>query len=255
MGWIRRRRRAGAWIRRLPSDTRDDVPGANRRQPPGGNVDAVTSEGDDAGQPGPDEAIRLDDGTWEDLGPDGRWRPSSGDRARAAVILTVFFVALLGAALIASVDDGDGAREEAAAEAATTTTTEPATTTTTEPPDPSSIDGEPASPRCRDDDRNALPLRDRQDSTVLVLNGTYRNGHAGDTTEALEALGYTSVVPDNAGREQVTVVAYKNGFCAEAERLAQDLRLPRAVIERAQDDLDVVVGRARLIVTLGLDSV
>lgn len=201
-----------------------------------------------------DEAagIRLDDGTWVDADPDGRWHPDAGERARAAVILAVFFAVLLGAALVASVDDGDG--DVISAAETTTTTTEATTTTTTEPPDPSSLDGEPASPRCRDDDRNALPLRDRPSSTVLVLNGTHRTGHAGDTTEALESLGYTSVVPDNAGREAVTIVAYKDGFCAEAERLALDLDLPHAVVEHAPDDLDVVVGRARLIVTLGADS-
>ncbi len=207
-------------------------------------------EPDDAvGRP---DGIRLDDGTWVDAGPDGRWSPSSAERTRAAVILAVVFVALLGAALVASVDDGDV--DSVAAVETTTTTTEATTTTTTEPPDPSSLDGEPASPRCRDDDRNALPLRDRQSSTVLVLNGTYRNGHAGDVTDDLEDLGYTSVVPDNAGREETTLVGYKNGFCAEAERLAVDLGLPAAAVEPASEDLDVVVGRARLIVTLGLDS-
>lgn len=199
------------------------------------------------------EGIRLDDGTWVDAGPDGRWHPSSGERARAAVILSVCLVVLLAAALVASVDDGDGDADVAAV-ASTTTTTEATTTTTTEPPDPSSLDGEPASPRCQEDDRSALPMRDRPSSTVLVLNGTYRNGHAGDTTEELEELGYTSVVPDNADREEITIVAYKNGFCAEAERLALDLGLPHAIVEPAPEDLDVVVGRARLIVTLGLDS-
>ncbi len=216
----------------------DTTNGADRP----GSVDAID----------PAEAIDLNDGTWVDAGPDGRWRPSAGERTRAAVILAVLFVALLTAALIASVGGDDS--PDVAAATSSTTTTEATTTTTTAPPDPSSLDGEPASPRCRTDDRSALPLRDRQDSTVLVLNGTYRGGHAGDTTTQLESLGYTTVVPDNADREETTIVAYKPGFCAEAERLAADLGLPDARVEPVPAELPVVVGRARLVVTLGLDS-
>ena len=49
-------------------------------------------------------------------------------------------------------------------------------------------------------------------------------------------------------------MAYKPGFCAEAERLADDLGLPDARVEPVPAELPVVVGRARLVVTLGLDS-
>lgn len=240
------RRRAGT-AARVATDTRVDDPMSP--DPPGVAVSgAVTRDGDDTG-----DAIRLDDGSWVDAGPDGLWRPTVGERTRAAVILTVFFVFLFSLALVASVDDGDG-DVEAAVRDTTTTTTEPTTTTTTEPPDPSSLDGEPASLRCRSDDRNALALRERRSSTVLVLNGTYRDGHAGATTEELEDLGYSSVVPDNADRHEETVVSYQPGFCAEAERLAEDLEIAGVVVEPVSPDLPVVVGRARLVVTLGLDS-
>ncbi len=199
------------------------------------------------------DGIDLEDGTWVDVGADGRWRPSPGERVRAAVILLVVAGVLGVLALAASLGGGDG--DPVAAATTTSTTTEPTTTTTTAPPDPSSLDGEPASARCSADDRSALPLRDRQASTVLVLNGTRRNGLAGATTEDLEARGYSTVVPGNAGFEPGTEVAYKLGFCAEAERLAADLGVPGAdVVPFDGDTGDAVAGRARIVVTLGEDS-
>src|SRR3546814_5839896 len=55
----------------------------------------------------PREGIALDDGTWVDLGRDGRWHPSAGERTRAAVLLGVFLGALPVLALLLSVGGGD----------------------------------------------------------------------------------------------------------------------------------------------------
>lgn len=200
------------------------------------------------------EGIALDDGTWVDVGRDGKWRPSAAQRARAGAILGVFFALLLVLALVLSTDDGDGDRSDDVETAATTTTTEAVTTTTTAPLDPSSVDGEPASPNCTGDDRAAQPLRERSDVAVLVLNGTSRSGHAADVTERLEALGYATTVPDNADRLDVTSVAYAPAHCAEAERAAWELGLPGATIEPVPADLPVALGRAVLVVTAGRDS-
>lgn len=202
----------------------------------------------------PHDGIVLDDGTWVDVGADGRWRPSAGERARAAAILGVLVVALLLAALVASAG-GDDDHDDDVEAAATTTTTEADTTTTTEaPPDPSSIDGEAPSAQCVADDRDAQPLRDRVESIVLVLNATSRSGHAGVVTERLEAAGYSVTVPDNAGRREVTSVAYLAGYCAEAERVVADLGIPGATVEPVAQDLLSLVGRARIVVSLGADS-
>lgn len=197
----------------------------------------------------------LDDGTWVDVGADGRWRPSAGERARAAVILGVAFVALLLVALVASAGSDDDHDDDVATDVTdSSTTTVDATTTTEAPPDPSSIDGEAPSAQCVADDRDAQPLRDRRASVVLVLNATSRSGHAGVVTDRLEAAGYAVVVPDNAGRREVTSVAYLAGYCAEAERVVADLGIPTATVEPVAQDLLTVVGRARIVVSLGADS-
>jgi len=196
----------------------------------------------------------LDDGTWVDVGADGRWRPSAGERARAAAILGVAIVALVFAALVASTGSDDDHDDDVAARGTTSTTEADETTTTTAPPDPASVGGEPPSAQCVGDDRDSRPLRDRDESIVLVLNATSRAGHAGVVTDRLEAAGYSVTVPDNAGRREVTSVAYLAGYCAEAERVVSDLGIPGATVEPVAQDLLTLVGRARIVVSLGADS-
>lgn len=202
------------------------------------------------------DGIVLDDGTWVDVGRDGRWRPSPGERARAAVILGVFVGVLALVALVLSVGGDDEDDADVAADDRTTTTTEPeVTTTSTLPPDPSSVGGEPASISCVADDRGGAELRDRDTTAVLVLNATSRTGHAAEVVEYLEHLGYATTVPGNGGRLRTSVFAYVPGYCAEAERAAIELGLTEATLEPVDaDELPVPLGRARIVARLGADS-
>jgi LytR cell envelope-related transcriptional attenuator len=203
------------------------------------------------------EGIVLDDGTWVDVGRDGRWRPSPGERTRAAVILGVFIGLLTMVALLLSVGgDRDADEGQVAADDTTTTAEEPViTTTTTLPPDPSSVGGEPASINCIGDDRGGAELRDRDTTAVLVLNATSRTGHAADVVEYLEHLGWATTVPGNGGRLRTSNFAYVSGYCAEAELVAIELGLREATFEPADPDaLPVPLGRARIVVTVGSDS-
>jgi hypothetical protein len=202
----------------------------------------------------PHDRIVLDDGTWVDVGADGRWRPSPGERARAAVILGLAITALVLVALVASVE-GEDHDDDVASAASSTTTTEPRDATTTEAaPDPASIDGEAPSAQCVADDRDAQPLRERRQSVVLVLNASSRTGHAATISGRLEEAGYAVTVPGNAGRREVTSVAYLAGYCAEAERVVEDLGLAGATVEPVPPELLAEVGRARIVVSLGADS-
>lgn len=199
-----------------------------------------------------DEGVPWDGSTWVDVGDDDQWRPSFEERARALVLLLVVLGVLFVAAAVASIDDGDGDEDVTAAVSSTTTTE--ATTTTTAAAAPESLDGEPPPPGCESDDRDANALRDRATSSVLVLNGTPRGGHAGEVTDALEELGYDAMEPDNADIRDETVVGYLPGFCAEADRIVTDLGIATATFEPMAEDTDVFLGRAQLLVTLGRDS-
>lgn len=201
------------------------------------------------------DGIVLDDGTWVDVGRDGRWHPSPGERTRAAVILGVFVGLLAMVALLLSVgsepDDDDVATDD------TTTTTEElvVTTTSTLPPDPSSVGDQPASVHCLGDDRGGAELRERDTTAVLVLNATSRTGQAAEVVERLEELGYATTVPGNAGRLRTSEFAYVPGYCAEAERAAFELGLTEATFEPVDaDELPVPLGRARIVATVGADS-
>ena len=198
----------------------------------------------------------LDDGTWVDVGRDGRWRPTAGQRVRAAVILGVFVGLLAMLALVLSVGGDDDDADLASVDDTTTTTEAPVlTTTTTLPPDPSSVGGEPASIHCVGDDRGGAPLRERDTTAVLVLNATSRTGQAATIVERLEGLGYATTVPGNGGRRSVSELAYVPGYCAEAQRAAFELGLTEATFEPVDaDDLPVPLGRARIVATVGADS-
>jgi hypothetical protein len=202
------------------------------------------------------EGIVLDDGTWVDVGRDGRWHPSPGERTRAAVILGVFVGLLAMVALLLSASgDRDDDEDPVATDDTTTTTEEPLLTTTTAPPDPSSVGGQPASIHCVGDDRGGAELRERDTTAVLVLNATSRTGHAAEVVERLEALGYETTVPGNAGRLRTSVFGYVAGYCAEAERAAFELGLVEATFEPVDtDELSVPLGRARIVATVGADS-
>lgn len=203
------------------------------------------------------EGIVLDDGTWVDVGRDGRWHPSAGERTRAAVVLAVSIGVLAVLALLLSVG---GDEDEDVDTAATTTSTTEAeevveTTTTTAPQDPVSVAGEPPPAQCTSDDRGASPLRDKDNTAVLVLNATSRTGHGAAMVTKIEALGYPTTVPGNGGRNRTSVFGYVDGYCAEAVRLASELGLGEATFEPVEvDRLPVPLGRARIVATVGADT-
>lgn len=203
------------------------------------------------------EAESWDGGEWVDVGSDGRWRPSAGERTRSGLVLALTLGFLLILAAVASVDGGDPDEDVASASATTAATQVPETTTTPVPTtvvDPASLAGEPPPPGCEGDARNALPLRERSQTAVLVLNGTSRSGHAGSFTDKLRKLDYTMSVPANAGRRDATQVEYLPGHCAEASRLVTDLEVPGAELAPMVNEEGAFLGRAELLVTLGRDS-
>ena len=65
----------------------------------------------------------------------------------------------------------------------------------------------------------------RSDTSVVVLNGNGRSGAAAEAASRVRALEYTIGSVGNAQRSDyaATVVMYRQGFRAEAERLASDL--------------------------------
>lgn len=195
-----------------------------------------------------------DDGVWVDVDADHHWRPTFEERSRSLVVLAVLLGVLLLAAAFASIDDGDGDRAGVAAATTTTSTTTEPTTTETQPPEAASVDGAPPPNGCEDDDRDAMPLRARADSTVLVLNGTPKGGHAGANTDDLEEAGYSTMEPSNASIRPITTVDYLEGYCAEAARLVFELAIAGATYQQLPDDSDVFLGRAVLLLTLGRDS-
>lgn len=233
---------------RLPTASADD---ATTGGPRSGSVGPVARQQDPQR-----EGIVLDDGTWVDVGRDGRWHPSPGERTRAAVILGVFIGLLAMVALLLSVGGDDDDEDPVATDDTTTTTEEPVvTTTSTLPPDPSSVGDQPASVHCLGDDRGGAELRERDNTAVLVLNATSRTGQAAEIVERLEELGYATTVPGNAGRLRTSEFAYVPGYCAEAERAAFELGLTEATFEPVDaDGLPVPLGRARIVATVGADS-
>jgi hypothetical protein len=200
------------------------------------------------------DGIVLDDGTWVDVGQDGRWRPTVGERARAAVILGVSMAVLLLVALVLSFGDSDGDRNVRAT--ATTSTSAAGTTPADENPgrDPSWVGDEPASADCVGDDREGQALRNRRTTVVLVRNGTSQEGWAGGVSTLLGGLGYDVTAPEDAGGREVTSIGYLAGYCAEAERVAEDLGFADATVEPVPAELLGQVGRAKLVLSLGADS-
>jgi LytR cell envelope-related transcriptional attenuator len=73
----------------------------------------------------------------------------------------------------------------------------------------------------------ALPKLTRSDTGVFVLNGNGRSGAAAGEARKLSAFGYRVPAMGNAKRQDYanTVVMYRPGYAAEAQRLARDLHV------------------------------
>jgi hypothetical protein len=73
----------------------------------------------------------------------------------------------------------------------------------------------------------AKPKLSRHSTSVLVLNGSYRNGLASATARRLHREGYRIRGVANAPRrgQPRTIVMYRPGYRGEGMRLARDLHL------------------------------
>jgi LytR cell envelope-related transcriptional attenuator len=72
-----------------------------------------------------------------------------------------------------------------------------------------------------------LPLLTRADTSVLVLNGNGTQGAAGETAARVEGKGYLVAGAANAQKTSYrrSIVMYRKGRRAEANRLARDLKI------------------------------
>lgn len=209
--------------------------------------------------PEPDDVGEV---AWVETEAPDRWQPPVGERVRAAgILLGVLGVFLVLAVVVAVApggagdDDADLAAGEGSATTENVEVTAPTSLpTTTLPPDPASIAGEPPPERCARDNRGSRDLRPPAQIEVQVLNATPRAGHASDVTAAIDGLGYRTVTPGNAGREPVTVIRFAGGWCAEADRLAEQLQLPQAKVELVPRGEEREIGSTDLLVVLGADS-
>lgn len=201
------------------------------------------------------------DAAWVETDALDRWQPPVEERVRAGAIIASGIGVLLILAVVMAVAPGGGDGDRIASADATTSTTEDVEITalstlppTTAPPDPASVGGAPPPERCAEDDRGGLELRPLPAVEVLVLNATPRAGHAGDITDTIAGLGYRTATPGNAGREPVTIIRHTTGWCAEADRLATELRLPEARLEAVPRGGERDPGSSDLVVVVGSDS-
>ena len=95
------------------------------------------------------------------------------------------------------------------------------------------------------------PARPRSAISVLVLNGNGVNGAAGTEATQLVARGYAHAVPTDAQNHAYarSVVLFRRGWQAEAERLARDMRISavapldgRVAPAYARDQLIAILG-------------
>ena len=80
----------------------------------------------------------------------------------------------------------------------------------------------PVTPKAQE---TAAPPLARADTSVVVLNGNGRTGAAGAAADRMHELGYLVAGTGNAGRSDYarTIVMYRPGRKAEAQRLAKDV--------------------------------
>ena len=71
------------------------------------------------------------------------------------------------------------------------------------------------------------PIRARNETSIVVLNGNGVAGAAGTTADQVRGRGYLIAATDNAPRRDFSrsVVMYRPGFRREARRLARDFRI------------------------------
>jgi hypothetical protein len=95
-----------------------------------------------------------------------------------------------------------------------------------------------------------VPARDAV--VVQVLNGTGRAGLAASTTTRLKGLGYAKVSTGNTSSQSgATVVYFREGSRAAAERLAADLKVATVTAIAGTPLASGASGSAQVVVVLG----
>jgi hypothetical protein len=143
---------------------------------------------------------------------------------------------LVAAAIVLGVVLLQATEETGAPPPASNVVTDQTTTTTTRP------------------DGATTGLRPPSQVRVIVLNAARVGGIAQDASDELAALGYATLEPGNAGKQQAeTQVLYKTGFEAEASILAPHVS-ENALVELYSDPPEFTgTEEADLIVVLGTE--
>lgn len=126
----------------------------------------------------------------------------------------LLFILVVGLALLAKPFTGEEARPlPAKTEQAKTASATPATTPAAKPA--------PVAP--------AGPKLDRNETSVLVLNGNGSSGAASEKADLLQTKGYLIAATANAPRTDFasSVIMFRPGHRAEAERLSKDFGIGR----------------------------
>jgi hypothetical protein len=95
------------------------------------------------------------------------------------------------------------------------------------------------------------------DTAVAVLNGTAVTGLARQAADRLEARGYPDVATRDAfdQQQQVSHVAYADGFEGAAQRVARILDIPASQVVPLDPSTQSIAGDGvELVVTMGLDQ-
>jgi hypothetical protein len=99
-----------------------------------------------------------------------------------------------------------------------------------------------------------LPMRERSDLTVAVVNAANEVGVAGDWVERLTPLGYTQIRRGDAFAAPTSAVYAAAGLEREGARLAGDAGLPDAPVRPLILAPDMTAGgEFELILVLGID--
>jgi hypothetical protein len=150
----------------------------------------------------------------------------------ASAVAAVELILLLAAAVVLFEPFADGVEEKAAVavvQEKAKVTAQPQAS-----PQPAAAEETPAQPAAAQPatpEQQAKPPAEltRKQTSVLVLNGNGRTGAAAEAAGVVGGFGYKIAGTENAPRTDFasSVVMFRPGFKAEAQRLAKDVRVTR----------------------------